>query len=110
MIVDTSDMMGRVLATSGVSEPHVPPPSFRSLLSAGDVSVDVGAPHRLPHAPRVRDSWARSGRVYAFEPSVTAYAALRANVSLNAAANVTTLRMAAGGIRRACAGRRAAAG
>jgi FkbM family methyltransferase len=94
MTVDTSDMMGRVLATSGVWEPHVTA-VVRSLLSTGDVSVDVGA-HIGYHTLLASRLVGPSGRVYAFEPSVTAYAALRANVSLNAAANVTTLRMAAG--------------
>ena len=41
MLVDPSDLIGRVLAISGVWEPHVTA-AFYELLSPGDVCVDVG--------------------------------------------------------------------
>lgn len=94
MIVDTSDMMGRVLATSGIWEPHVTVVLPR-LLAAGDVFVDVGA-HVGYHTLLAAKLVGPSGRVYALEPSTSTYAALRANLELNQTTNVRALRVAAG--------------
>jgi FkbM family methyltransferase len=94
MLVDTSDMMGRVIAASGVWEPHVTA-MVSTLLSAGDVCVDVGA-HTGYHTMLAARLVGPGGRVYALEPAPAANAALRANVALNSAANVTVLRIAAG--------------
>jgi FkbM family methyltransferase len=94
MIVDTSDTMGRVIAASGVWEPHVTAMVSR-LLSPGDVCVDVGA-HIGYYTVLAARLVGPGGRVYALEPSPAVNAALRANVVLNSATQVTTLRVAAG--------------
>jgi FkbM family methyltransferase len=94
MAVDTSDAMGRMLATSGVWEPHVTA-AFRSLLADGDVCVDVGA-HTGYYTLLASSLVGPSGHVYALEPATAAYAALTANVELNDVANVTALCVAAG--------------
>jgi FkbM family methyltransferase len=94
MLVDTGDLIGSVLAVSGVWEPHVTA-LFRRLLSAGDVCIDVGANigyFTLLAARLVGPS----GHVYAFEPGPRAYPALRANLELNGATNVTVIEAAAG--------------
>jgi FkbM family methyltransferase len=94
MRVDTAQPMGRVLAASGVWEPHVTS-VFRELLHPGDVCVDVGAHagyFTLLAAKRVGPK----GRVFAIEPSPGTYAALRGNLKLNNMSNVTALPVAAG--------------
>jgi FkbM family methyltransferase len=94
MIVDTTDMMGRVLATSGIWEPHVTV-AFKRLLGRGDVCVDVGA-HTGYYTLLASKLVGPEGRVYALEPSEWAYGALRANLALNGVSNVVPLRVAAG--------------
>jgi FkbM family methyltransferase len=94
MRVDTAEAMGRVLATSGVWEPHVTA-AFRATLSPGDVCVDVGAYigyYTLLAAKLVGPA----GHVYALEPAFDAHAALVSNAALNGVSNITTLRAAAG--------------
>jgi FkbM family methyltransferase len=93
MVVDTSDTMGRVLASSGVWEPHVTA-LLPSLLSPGDVTVDVGA-HIGYHALIASRLVGPTGVVYAVEPS-TAFAELEENLALNASSNVRAVRVAAG--------------
>ena len=92
--VDMSDMMGRVLATSGVWEPHVTA-VFPRLLAPGDVCVDVGA-HVGYYTLLASRLVGRNGRVYALEPAEAAYRALGSNLALNRVSNVTALRIAAG--------------
>jgi FkbM family methyltransferase len=94
MVVDTSDVLGRTLATSGIWEPQTTA-AFRSLLGEGDVCVDVGANvgYYTLLASRLVGP---SGHVYALEPAPEIYAALQANLALNAVSNVTALPVAAG--------------
>jgi FkbM family methyltransferase len=94
MLVETGDLIGSVLAVSGVWEPHVTA-AFRRLLAAGDVCIDVGANigYFTLLASRLVGP---SGHVYAFEPGSRAYAALRANLDLNGSTNVTAIEAAAG--------------
>jgi FkbM family methyltransferase len=94
MLVETTDVTGRMLATSGVWEPHVTA-VFRGLLAPGDVCVDVGANvgYFTLLASRLVGP---AGRVYAFEPAPLAYAALAANLGRNDAVNVTAERVAVG--------------
>ncbi|MGH3136159.1 MAG: FkbM family methyltransferase [Gaiellaceae bacterium] len=94
MNVDTSDMLGRVLATSGVWEPQVTA-VFQRLLARGDVCVDVGA-HAGYYTLLASRLVGPAGRVYALEPSARAHEALRANLALNAVSNVIALLTAAG--------------
>lgn len=94
MSVDTSDVVGRVLATSGIWEPNVTA-VFLKLLSPGDVCVDVGAHvgyYTLLASKRVGSH----GHVYSLEPAATTYAELCANLALNAVSNVTAVCAAAG--------------
>ncbi len=42
MVVETGDVVGRVLTASGLWEPHVTE-AFRARLGAGDICVDIGA-------------------------------------------------------------------
>lgn len=94
MIVDTSDMIGRVLATSGVWEPHVTAP-IRRLLRAGDVFVDVGA--NIGYFTLLGSGLVGpTGRVYALEPNGPVHVALRRNIQLNKLGNVVPLCVAAG--------------
>jgi FkbM family methyltransferase len=94
MLVDPSDLIGRVLAISGVWEPDVTA-VFYELLSPGDVCVDVGANagYFTLLASRLVG---REGHVYALEPAPESYAALRRHIELNAVDNVTALPFAAG--------------
>lgn len=94
MRVDTAQPMGRVLAASGVWEPHVTS-VFRELLQPGDVCVDVGA-HAGYFTLLAATLVGAEGHVYALEPSPRTYAALQANIQLNAVLNVTALPVAAG--------------
>lgn len=94
MVVDTSDTMGRVLASSGVWEPHVTA-LLPSLLSPGDVSVDVGA-HIGYHALIASRLVGPTGVVYAIEPSPSAFGELEENLALNTSSNVRAVRVAAG--------------
>lgn len=94
MIVDTSDVIGRSLAISGTWEPHVTR-VFRTLLSPGDVCVDVGASvgyYTLLASKLV----GRDGHVYSLEPAPRTYDALASNLRLNRSMNVTALPLAAG--------------
>jgi FkbM family methyltransferase len=94
MHVDTGEPMGRVLAATGVWEPHVTA-VFRRLLSPGDVCVDVGAysGYFTLLASRLVGT---AGHVYALEPAEQTSAELVANLELNGISNVSVLRIAAG--------------
>ncbi len=94
MMVDTSDMMGRVIATSGIWEPHVTA-VLPKLLAPGDVVVDVGA-HAGYYALYASRLVGPHGCVYAIEPAASAQAILRANVALNSVTNVVRVAAAAG--------------
>ena len=94
MRVDMSDVVGSVLATSGVWEPYVVSALARTL-SPGDVCVDVGA-HVGYHSLVAAKLVGPTGHVYALEPSTDTYRDLCANVELNALSNVTALAVAAG--------------
>jgi FkbM family methyltransferase len=91
MLADTSDLMGRALATGGIWEPYVVA-ELRRTLRPGDVCVDVGANlgYYTVLASRLVGP---TGHVYALEPVAGTYASLRANVALNG----TALQIAAGG-------------
>jgi FkbM family methyltransferase len=94
MTIETTDVAGRMLATSGVWEPHVTA-VFRSLLRPGNVVVDVGANigYFTLLAARLVGS---EGRIYAIEPSPGTHAALVRNIRLNELRNVTPVEAAAG--------------
>ncbi len=94
MLVDPTDVTGRMLIGSGVWEPHVTA-VFRELLSPRDVCVDIGASigYFTVLASRLVG---QEGHVYAFEPAPEAYAALRRNVELNGLSNVTAQAIAVG--------------
>jgi FkbM family methyltransferase len=94
MIVQPSEVTGRMLATSGVGEPHTTA-LFRNHLALGDVCVDLGANlgfFTLLAAKLVGPI----GHVYAVEPAPDVYAALLENLELNCVSNVTALEVAAG--------------
>jgi FkbM family methyltransferase len=94
MLVETGDLIGRVLAVSGVWEPQVTA-AFKTILAPGDVCVDVGANigYFALLASRLVGS---AGHVYALEPSPEIHVALTSNLELNGAMNVTALAVAAG--------------
>lgn len=96
MDVDTGDVVGRVLAATGVWEPHVTE-AFRQRLRPGDVLIDVGA-HVGYYTLLGSKLVGTAGHVYAFEPSPGAYRALNANLALNTPTNVTALNVAAGAV------------
>jgi FkbM family methyltransferase len=94
MRLDTTDVIGRVLAVGGTWEPHVSQ-LFRAHLSPGDICVDVGANvgyFTLLAATLVGPA----GHVYALEPAPQTHTELVASVALNRLENVTALCVAAG--------------
>jgi len=94
LVVDTGDVVGRVLTASGVWEPHVTE-AFRARLGAGAVCVDVGA-HVGYYTLLAAKLVGPGGKVYAFEPSPRVYRALEQNLARNDVTNVTALNVAAG--------------
>jgi FkbM family methyltransferase len=94
MLVPTDDLVGRVLAISGVWEPNVTA-AFRRALAPGDVCLDLGA-HIGYYTLLAAGLVGPQGHVYAFEPSPASYRGLRANVELNGLENVTALERAVG--------------
>jgi FkbM family methyltransferase len=92
--VRTDDMIGRVLAISGVWEPNVTA-VFSGALAPGVVCLDIGA-HIGYHTLLASKLVGSRGHVYAFEPSPESYRRLRANVDLNGLRNVTTAQLAVG--------------
>jgi FkbM family methyltransferase len=94
MLADTSDLMGRALATGGIWEPYVVAELQRTL-RPGDVCVDVGA--NLGYYTVLASKLVGpAGHVYALEPEAGTYDSLRGNLELNGARNVTALPIAAG--------------
>jgi FkbM family methyltransferase len=92
--VTTSDVVGRLLATSGVWEPHVTA-AFRELLRHGDICVDAGA--HIGYFTLIASRLVGpSGHVYALEPESETYEKLCANLELNAVRNVSSLCVGAG--------------
>jgi FkbM family methyltransferase len=94
MLVDTRDILGSSLATRRLWEPHVTP-LFQTLLSDGDVFVDVGA-HIGYHTLIASRIVGSSGRVYALEPHPPSRTLLEANLRRNGVTNVRSLGVAAG--------------
>jgi FkbM family methyltransferase len=94
MVVRTDDLVGRVLATSGVWEPNLTA-AFARALSPGDICLDVGA-HIGYYTLLAARLVGPHGHVYAFEPSPGSYRRLRANLGLNGFENVTALQLAVG--------------
>lgn len=96
MIVDPTDLVGRIIALSGMWEPQVTG-AFQAFLLPGDVCVDVGA--NIGYFTLLASKLVGpEGHVYALEPSTRIHAALRANLELNQVTNVTALRVAAGDV------------
>jgi FkbM family methyltransferase len=94
LIADQRDPIARVLAVSGVWEPHVTA-AFRDLLSPGDICVDIGA-NAGYFTLLASKLVGPAGHVYALEPAPSTYAMLCANLELNAVSNVTALPVAGG--------------
>ena len=94
MLVRTDDLLGRVLAISGIHEPNVTS-AFRAALEPGDVCLDIGA-HVGYYTVLAARLVGSEGHVYAFEPSPTNYKRLLANVELNGFDNVTASELAVG--------------
>lgn len=94
MLVETEAPFGRVLAVSGVWEPHVTA-AFRGRLMAGDVCIDVGA-HAGYYSLLASRLVGPGGHVYALEPAARLFRALSSNLARNGCANVTALQVAAG--------------
>ncbi len=94
LVVDTGDVVGRVLTASGVWEPHVTE-AFRARLGPGDVCVDIGA-HIGYYTLLASKLVGPGGKVYAFEPSPGAFRALEQNLVRNGVTNVMPLNVAAG--------------
>jgi FkbM family methyltransferase len=94
MRVDMADVVGTVLATSGVWEPYVVA-AIELELGRDDVCVDVGA-HVGFHALVASGIVGPEGHVYALEPTAATFRQLCANLELNAISNVTALAVAAG--------------
>jgi FkbM family methyltransferase len=98
MRVDMRDVSGRMLATSGVWEPHVTA-LFFLLLGAGEVCVDIGANVGYFSLLASKVVGPR-GRVYAVEPAPDTFETLVANLELNHADNVVPEAVAAGAVER----------
>jgi FkbM family methyltransferase len=98
MVVRTDDLVGRVIAISGMWEPNLTA-LFKSALAPGDVCIDVGA-HIGYYTLLAARTVGAGGRVYAFEPSPANYRALRQNIELNMLTNVTASEIAAGAEKR----------
>jgi FkbM family methyltransferase len=94
MLVRTDDLVGRVLAISGVWESNVTA-AFTRALAPGNVCLDIGA-HIGYYTLLAARLVGPQGHVYAFEPSPANYGSLRANVDLNGLRNVTTAELAVG--------------
>jgi FkbM family methyltransferase len=94
MLVRTDDLIGRVLAISGVWEPNITA-AFKRSLGPGDVCLDIGA-HIGYYSLLAARVVGLQGHVYAFEPSPDCYRRLRANVDFNGLENVTAVELAVG--------------
>lgn len=94
MRVRTDDLIGRVLAISGVWEPNVTA-AFKRALATGDVCLDLGA-HIGYYSVLAAKLVGPRGHVYAFEPAPRIHRALRINVELNGLENVTAVEVAVG--------------
>jgi FkbM family methyltransferase len=94
MAVRTDDLIGRVLAISGVWEPTVTA-AFRRAVAPGDVCLDIGA-HIGYYALLAGRLAGPTGHVYAFEPHPRTYRQLVRNLELNGLTNVTAVEQAVG--------------
>src|SRR4029450_8092682 len=95
MIVNTDDLIGRVLAIAGVWEPNVTA-AFRRTLAPGDVCLDIGA-HIGYYTLLAARLVGPEGHVHAFEPAPASFRRLRANRQLNRLHNGTLARRRSGG-------------
>jgi FkbM family methyltransferase len=93
MLVETRDLVGKVVAVSGEWEPHVTN-AFRVLLHPEDICVDVGA-HVGYYTLLASRLVGPAGHVYAFEPAPACLSALRGNLRRNDVTNVTVFDVAA---------------
>ena len=97
MLVDTADLIGRVLAVSGEWEPHITE-VFKHQLHPGDVCIDVGA--HIGYYTLVASSIVGTrGHVHAIEPSPSRHRRLVENLRRNNVENVTAWNVAAGQAR-----------
>jgi FkbM family methyltransferase len=94
MLAPTDDLIGRVLAISGVWEPNVTA-AFERAVDPGDVVLDVGA-HLGYYTLLAARLVGPRGHVHAFEPSPSTYRSLCANIDLNGFKNVTPHELAVG--------------
>jgi FkbM family methyltransferase len=94
MIVDTRDVIGRVIAVSGIWEPNVTE-AFKTRLLSGDVCVDVGA-NAGYYSLLASRLVGPSGRVWSLEPAPAIHRRLLRNLIANRATNVVALAVAAG--------------
>lgn len=94
MLARTDDLIGRVLAISGVWEPNVTA-AFERAVDPGDVVLDIGA-HIGYYTLLAARLVGSEGHVHAFEPSPSTYQSLCANIDLNGFENVTPHELAVG--------------
>ena len=93
MLVDTGDVVGRVLAASGVWEPHVTD-AFRGRFTGR--RLRRRRRHLGYYTLLASQLVGGRGHVYAFEPSLGIFRRLQANLALNGVTNVSALNVAAG--------------
>lgn len=86
MTCDTGDLVGRVVAVSGIWEPSATA-IVRDLLAPGDVVVDIGA-HVGCFSLLASGAVGPAGRVFALEPSPARHRELQRNLALNGVTNV----------------------
>ncbi len=94
MEVDTGDLVGRVVAVSGIWEPNATAVIAR-LVAPGDVFIDLGA-HTGYYTLVASHLVGADGHVFAFEPSPARYRDLLANLVRNATTNASAFELAAG--------------
>jgi FkbM family methyltransferase len=92
MLLDTSDFLQRMLYTMGDFDPPVRK-AIQRLLKPGDVFIDIGANVGF-YALCASKIIGNYGKVFAFEPSPEAFAALCTNISLNGAENIVAVQIA----------------
>lgn len=92
MMLDTSDFLQREIYLFGDYEPEIRTKILEGL-KPGDTFVDIGANVGFYSlcASRVVGS---KGKIYAFEPAPSTYAALKNNIDLNGVTNIITASVA----------------